>query len=123
MALRLLVVSVAVAVVAGCGGGAAGGGVASSSGPAGATVARARGCVACHSIGGGASVGPTWKGLAGSDVVLDDGTVVRADSTYLTESIADPSAKRVRGFAVTMPRLSLTDAEIAALVTYIETLR
>lgn len=118
-----VVVALGAVILIGCGGGGAGEGAPSSGAVRGAAVARARGCVACHSVDGGASVGPTWKGLAGREVVLEGGGSVRADSAYLTESIVEPAAKRVRGFAVTMPRFALTDAEVSALVTYIETLR
>ena len=34
------------------------------------------GCASCHSVDGTRREGPTWQGLAGSDVTLDDGTVV-----------------------------------------------
>ena len=46
--------------------------------------------------------GPTWFGLYGSDVELDNGTTVVADDAFIAESILDPKAKEVAGFP---PRL------------------
>jgi len=80
------------------------------------------GCTACHGSNGEGGVGPAWKGLAGSEVVLSDGSKVVADDAYLTESIRDPSAMQVRGYSV-MPQNSLSDAEVQAVVTYIKTLQ
>jgi cytochrome c oxidase subunit 2 len=81
------------------------------------------GCVACHSINGAAGIGPTWFGLAGAPVELEDGTTVTADDAFLAESIKDPKAKVVKGFAPTMPVYPFTDEEIAYIVAYIKTLK
>ncbi len=81
------------------------------------------GCAACHSINGAAGLGPTWFGLAGSQVELEDGTTVTADDTFLTESIKDPRAKVVKGFLPNMPIYPFTDEQIADIVTYIKTLK
>ncbi|MCC6673916.1 MAG: c-type cytochrome [Thermomicrobiales bacterium] len=82
-------------------------------------------CLACHTIDGSQAVGPTWKGLYGSKVELEDGSTVVADAAYLIESIKDPNAKVVKGFpAGAMPPYGsiLSDENIADLVAYIETL-
>lgn len=89
----------------------------------GEALVSANGCAACHSINGAAGVGPTWFGLAGSQVELEDGTTVTADDAYLTESIKNPTAKVVKGFAPVMPVYPFTDEEIANLVAYIKTLK
>jgi cytochrome c oxidase subunit 2 len=81
------------------------------------------GCAACHSINGAAGLGPTWFGLAGSEVELEDGSIVIADDAFLFESIRDPKAKVVKGFAPTMPVYPFTDEEIADIVAYIKTLK
>lgn len=81
------------------------------------------GCAACHSINGAAGVGPTWFGVAGSQVELDNGTTVTADDAYLIESIKDPKAKVVKGFGPVMPVFPFTDQEIADIVAYIKTLK
>jgi len=85
-------------------------------------LSRTRGCAACHGADGQGGVGQAWTGLAGSTVTLDDGSTVIADEAYLTESIVDPTAKVVDGFAVAMPKPTLSDAEVADLVAYISSL-
>jgi len=83
------------------------------------------GCKACHSLDGSKGVGPTWKGVAGSERKLADGSTVAGDQAYLTESIKLPGAKTVEGYpANAMPNFGyLTDAQVADLVAFIETLK
>jgi cytochrome c oxidase subunit 2 len=83
------------------------------------------GCKACHSIDGSKGVGPTWKGLWGEQVKLSDGTTVVADEAYIIESIRQPQAKIVAGFEQqAMPAFTtLTDAELADLIAFIQTLK
>jgi cytochrome c oxidase subunit II len=57
------------------------------------------GCIGCHTVDGRNLVGPTWQGLFGHEVVLSDGSVVVADEAYLRQSILEPGAKVVQGFA------------------------
>ena len=105
--------------------GTSGGSADGSDGAAvdrGQELARTRGCAACHGADGQGGLGPAWTDLAGSTVTLEDGSTVTADDAYLTESIVDPTAKVVDGFAVTMPKTDLSDAEVADLVAYIESL-
>ena len=93
----------------------------------GKTVATANGCVACHTIDGKASVGPTWKGLSGHDVELVSGGPVKADDAYLKESITNPNAKVVKGYAPNvMPATfgtSLKPEQIDQIVAYINSLK
>ncbi|MCA9860322.1 MAG: c-type cytochrome [Thermomicrobiales bacterium] len=82
-------------------------------------------CLSCHSVDGSQMVGPTWKGLYGHEVELEDGTTVIADEAYLIESIKDPGAKIVKGFpAGAMPPYGaiLTDEDIIDIVAYIRSL-
>jgi cytochrome c553 len=88
----------------------------------GRSVANKNGCAACHGTNGEGGVGPTFTGLFGSIVELDDGSTVTADRDYLIESIKDPAAKRVAGFRLPMPTNRLTDDEIDQIVDYIEAL-
>jgi cytochrome c oxidase subunit 2 len=85
------------------------------------------GCVACHSANGTKLVGPTWKGLGGSQVELNDGTKVVADDAYLEESIRNPNAKIVSGFLPNVMPASLagqmTDAQIKDLIAYMNSLK
>ena len=109
---------------------AAGGAASSASGgsgiPDGKALATSLGCAACHSTGGTAGVGPTWKGLAGKQETLADGATVTADDAYLKESIVSPNAKVVKGSAPNlMPATygTLPEAQVTALVEYIKTLK
>lgn len=88
----------------------------------GEQLARSSGCAGCHGADFGGGAGPGWIGLAGSQVELADGTVVVADTTYLTRAIADPSAEVSAGYTLRMPANNLSDAEIADIVAFIETL-
>ena len=89
----------------------------------GRALVESRGCVACHGEDGEGGVGPGWVGLVGSQVELEDGTMVLADADYLTRAIAAPDEQIVAGYAVAMPANDLTDAEIAAVIAYLEELR
>ena len=86
----------------------------------GRALADAKGCVACHTIDGSPRVGPTWKGLYGKTETMADGSTALVDEAYLRSFIRDPQARRVKGFAPVMPRIELSDEELAALVAYIQ---
>jgi mono/diheme cytochrome c family protein len=91
----------------------------------GQVLAGSAGCLACHTIDGTPSSGPTWKGLAGSSRPLTSGESVIADDTYLFNSIVDPSLQVVQGFdAIMSPDYgdSLSNDEITDLVNYIKSL-
>jgi cytochrome c oxidase subunit II len=82
------------------------------------------GCIGCHSLDGAKMTGPTWFGLYGSDVKLEDGSTVVADDAFISESILDPKAKEVAGFAPTvMPPYALSETEIANIIAYLKTLK
>ena len=51
------------------------------------------GCQSCHSLDGSKGVGPTFKGLFGSQVELTTGRTVKADEAYLLESISTPTSR------------------------------
>lgn len=83
------------------------------------------GCLACHTLDGIPSSGPTWKGLAGSSRPLESGETVTADDAYLRRSITDPNAEVVAGFSAVMPTTysdQLSDQEITDLVEYLKSL-
>jgi cytochrome c oxidase subunit 2 len=91
---------------------------------AGQLLVSANGCAACHSMDGSTVIGPTWFGLAGSQVELADGTTVTADDDFLYESIKAPQAKIVAGFeGQQMPEYGFSDEQIANIIAYIKTLR
>lgn len=97
----------------------------------GAKLYQMIGCMACHSTDGSTvgKVGPSWKGLFGSDRQLaKGGKSAVADEAYLRESITDPSAKVVKGFEkfdTGMPIYAgiLNESQIESLVLYIKTLK
>jgi cytochrome c oxidase subunit 2 len=88
----------------------------------GEQLARSSGCAGCHGQNFGGGAGPSLVGLAGSEVTLVDGSTVIADTAYLTRSIAEPSADLVADYNLKMPANGLSDAEIADIVAFIETL-
>ena len=89
----------------------------------GEILATNNGCFSCHSIDGSILVGPSWKGVYGSEVELADGTTVLADEAFIQESILEPNAKIVAGFqSGGMPQYTFTAEQIADLIEYIKTL-
>lgn len=80
-------------------------------------------CAACHSTDGTPMTGPSWKGLYGHEVTLEDGSTVTADDAYIHESILTPTAKIVQGFPPAMPPFQLSDDEINAIIAFIKTLQ
>ncbi len=100
----------------------------------GRRLAQMFGCAACHSQEGTdmAHVGPTWKGLFGSEreyftTEKKKGHTV-ADAAYIRESIIDPPAKIVAGYErgeYAMPSYAgaLTDSQIESLILFIKTLK
>lgn len=88
----------------------------------GRALAESKGCVACHTIDGSPRVGPTWKGLYGKTETMADGSTAKVDEAYLRSFILDPQARQVKGFPPVMPKMELTDEELAALVAYIQSL-
>ncbi|HTZ87999.1 MAG TPA: cytochrome c [Solirubrobacteraceae bacterium] len=125
-------VTAVLCVISGCGGSGQSGG--SSAGPTPAERGRALyqsdGCAGCHSLDGSRGVGPTWKGLAGSQVELADGRSVKADNAFLREHILEPDERNVRGYpagvmaqAIEALDLAHKPRDVSALVAFIESLR
>ncbi len=94
----------------------------SDAGARGQDIARSEGCAACHGSNGQGGVGPSWVGLYGSQVELEDGTTVTADDEYLTRAITDPGADIVKDSTLIMPNNGLSDDEVADVVAYIRDL-
>lgn len=91
----------------------------------GAKLYATAGCSACHSTNGTRLVGPSWKGLYGSDRKFADGTSAKADENYIRESILQPMNKVVESYPPSMPSYQgqLKDVQIDALIAYIKTLK
>ena len=81
------------------------------------------GCASCHQ-GGANQRGAHLEGLFGSTVNLANGQTVTADEAYIRESILNPSAKIVAGYAPIMPTFKgqLSEEQLMQLVAYIKTL-
>ena len=86
----------------------------------GRKVAEVNGCFACHSMDGTQVVGPTWQGLWGREVTLADDTTVVADEAYVIESIQEPNAKMVKGFAPTMVPYNFEKEDMDALIRFLQ---
>ncbi|TLN00196.1 cytochrome c oxidase subunit II, partial [bacterium] len=93
----------------------------------GEQAAKQNGCFACHSVDGSKLVGPTWKGLFGSQSELADGSSVPVDEVYLKNSIIKPNAQVVAGFPPgVMPQTyidSLSEVQISDIIAFIKTLK
>jgi cytochrome c oxidase subunit 2 len=89
----------------------------------GRTLAQSKGCTACHTVDGSAGVGPTWKGLFGKQESLEGGGTVQVDEAFLRQFIRNPQSRDIKGFPNVMPAVPVTDAELDALVAYIQALR
>ena len=89
----------------------------------GRELAQSRGCVACHSVDGKPSVGPTWLGLYGKTETLVGGATVKVDDAYLKKSIVEPNAQVVQGFQPIMPPSNLNEREIDAVIEYMKTVK
>ena len=91
---------------------------------------RAYGCIACHAIDDSplTKLGPTWKGLYGSERRFAAGVVrVTADDVYLRQSILEPAAKIVEGYErgeVSMPSYAgvLSESQVQSLILFIKSL-
>jgi mono/diheme cytochrome c family protein len=88
----------------------------------GRQVSLDEGCAVCHGQYGQGGAAGSFYGLWGSEVELDDGTVVTADADYLRRAIVDPTAEIVAGSSVEMPAVPLTDEQVDDLLTWIEAL-
>lgn len=138
--MQVVVLTVVVGVT-GCGGGGSSSGTptatktpaATKQAAAGGAVAQgkalyaSKGCQTCHSIDGSKRTGPTWKGLAGSQVKLTNGQTVTADAAYLLTSIENPDKQVVAGYqpgvmSSSIPKGSIAAADAAKLVAYIKSL-
>ncbi len=85
-----------------------------------------KGCGGCHSLDGSVVLGPSLKGIFKSgSAELEQGPAVPIDENYIRESVLNPQAKIVKGFAgKVMPAFQgqLSDKELAGLIAYLKTL-
>lgn len=85
-----------------------------------------KGCIACHSTDGSASVGPSFLGVFGSTVtVVTDGIERRviADEEYMRKSILKPADDITKGFEPLMPPpVKMDEKEIGEIIDYLKKL-
>jgi cytochrome c oxidase subunit 2 len=112
---------------AACGGSS--GGSDTASGP-GEKQYRQYACAGCHSLDGRDGTGPTFKGLAGSMVTLEDGKKVKADAAYLKKAITDPDADVTKGYNAGIMKAGIDGfdlqnrpEDVAKLVEFIESVK
>lgn len=102
---------------------------ASAVGAAGAEVMKVNGCNACHSTDGTKIVGPSFRGLFGSQQnVTRDGkdVTLTADEEYLKRSIFEPDADVVKGFQKGLMQSykgKISDDDVSKLIEYLKTLK
>lgn len=94
----------------------------------GLIVLRNTGCLACHSVDGVKLVGPTFKGLFGSEitVMVNNNEIKKtADEDYISRSIYDPDAEIAAGFSKGLMK-SYTDVlkeeDLKKIQDYLKTL-
>lgn len=110
LTLALATASVFVYSTNGTGGAAA---------PDGRSLFQAKGCVGCHQRGdlGQSQVGPNLTGLASWAGVRVEGLSAQE---YVRQSLREPKAYIVSAYTeVEMPTLSLSEAEVEALVEFL----
>lgn len=96
--------------------------------PDGYLLLRNTGCIACHSLDGTKLVGPSFKGLYGSERVVTAGTgqiTVIADEKYISTSIYNPDSEIVSGYAKGLMKSYkelLKDEDIVTMTNYLKTL-
>ena len=81
------------------------------------------GCSSCHAADSNVEA-PSLEGLFGQPVVLEDGSTVTADETYIRESILFPMRKIVAGYEPIMPSYEerISEGQLLELVSYIKSL-
>jgi cytochrome c oxidase subunit 2 len=91
----------------------------------GALVYKQRGCATCHSTDGTPKIGPSFKGIWGKTESLTGGASVTVDENYIRESLMEPQAKIVQGFAPAMPTFKgqLSDKQITGVIEFIKSLK
>jgi len=96
---------------------------------AGLQLLNANGCVACHSLDGSRLVGPSFKGLYGSErtVVLPDGSknTVVADKDYIKHSIYEPNAEIVDTYPKVMIsyKNTISEEQLKQITAYLESIK
>lgn len=94
--------------------------------PSGFQLYQVKGCSACHSMDGSPRVGPTFKGLLGKkEEVMSAGKkeMIVVDEGFIRKFILEPNVVHIEGYPPIMPKISLSEEELTALVDYIKSLK
>jgi len=95
----------------------------------GLKVLQKNGCIACHSIDGTKSVGPTFKKLYGSTIDVTTAGAsrkVKVDNAYIESSITDPNKDVAAGFPQGVMKSYkgiIKDNDIKLVSEYLKTLK
>lgn len=96
--------------------------------PPGFILLKNTGCLACHTIDGGKLVGPSFKGLFGSErTITSNGAEIKvtADENYIIKSVYEPDSEIVTGFNKGLMKSYkgiLSDADLKSVIDYLKTL-
>ncbi|HEY6914539.1 MAG TPA: cytochrome c oxidase subunit II [Paludibacter sp.] len=96
---------------------------------AGYATLEKNGCLACHSIDGSKTVGPSFKGLYGSSVdVMTNGTKrkIKVDEAYVKSSVFEPNADVVVDYQQGVMKSYkgiITDKDIQSINEYLKNLK
>jgi len=94
---------------------------------AGEMVYNLKGCNACHKTDGTSEIGPSFKGLYGSKIKVNEGksvSEVTVDDAYITSSILEPQKQIAVGFEkIPMTKIELNPNEMKQVTSYIKSLR
>jgi len=84
-------------------------------------------CAGCHNVNGVAATGPALNTIWGAEESLIDGTKVKVDENYISESIKYPNAKVVAGYGPVSKMQTfegkLSNQDIDYLIAYFKHLK
>jgi cytochrome c oxidase subunit 2 len=85
-----------------------------------------KGCFGCHSMDGSKKIGPTFRGVFGSKVmILTEGREqeILADEEFLRTMILKPGISVVKDYPPIMPLIPLTEEELKIIIEYLKGLK
>ena len=92
----------------------------------GQLLAKESACQACHTTDGESATGPTWKGLYGETITLQDGGEVTVDDEYIIRAVREPNAERREGTSGQMGSYDdkrLSDEDLDKIIAFIKELK
>jgi cytochrome c oxidase subunit II len=92
----------------------------------GLKIMEAKGCTGCHSLDGTTKIGPTFKGLYGSQqtvITKGEERSVTVDEGFIRAYVLTPNSDIIKGYQPIMPVIPVSDEEMNDIVEYIKTLK